>query len=59
VPQNSLKKAIVVNRYDSKKYSNTIHLIQSINPEVKIIITVSPVRHIKDGFVENQLASPI
>ncbi|MBO6606015.1 GSCFA domain-containing protein [Psychroserpens sp.] len=28
-------------------------LIRSINPEVVIINTVSPVRHIKDGFVEN------
>ncbi len=28
--------------------------IKSINPGVKIIYTVSPVRHLKDGFIENQ-----
>lgn len=27
--------------------------LEQINPNVKIIITVSPVRHIKDGLVEN------
>ena len=29
-------------------------LIQSINKDISIIYTVSPVRHIKDGFIENQ-----
>ncbi|MBL4664147.1 MAG: GSCFA domain-containing protein [Flavobacteriaceae bacterium] len=28
-------------------------LIQSVNPTVAIITTLSPVRHLKDGFVEN------
>ena len=30
-----------------------ITLIKSVNPKVNIIFTVSPVRHLKDGFVEN------
>lgn len=30
--------------------------ISKINNNLKIILTVSPVRHIKDGFVENQLS---
>ena len=29
-------------------------LIRNINPEASVIFTVSPVRHLKDGFVENQ-----
>ncbi|TDQ21872.1 GSCFA domain-containing protein [Tenacibaculum caenipelagi] len=29
-------------------------LVQSINKDASIIYTVSPVRHIKDGFIENQ-----
>ncbi|QBA64945.1 GSCFA domain-containing protein [Muriicola soli] len=28
--------------------------LYKINPEISIILTVSPVRHLKDGFVENQ-----
>ena len=30
-----------------------IALIKSVNKEVSILFTVSPVRHIKDGFIEN------
>ncbi len=30
-----------------------INDIKAINPKVKILLTVSPVRHIKDGLVEN------
>ncbi len=33
---------------------NTIDLIRKANPNCTFIFTVSPVRHIKDGFVENQ-----
>ena len=29
-------------------------LIDSINPNAELIFTVSPVRHLKDGFIENQ-----
>jgi hypothetical protein len=34
--------------------SNTVNSIRSINPNAQIIFTISPVRHIKDGMVENQ-----
>ena len=30
-----------------------ISLIRSVNKEASIIFTVSPVRHLKDGFIEN------
>ncbi|EPR74956.1 hypothetical protein ADIWIN_0043 [Winogradskyella psychrotolerans RS-3] len=30
-----------------------ITLIKSVNPKVNLLFTVSPVRHIKDGFIEN------
>lgn len=28
--------------------------IQNVNPNIKVIFTISPVRHLADGFVENQ-----
>src|SRR5690606_7497931 len=31
-----------------------IDIIRKLNPEATVIFTVSPVRHLKDGFVENQ-----
>ena len=33
-----------------------VALVRSINPSAKFIFTVSPVRHLKDGFVENQVS---
>lgn len=37
-----------------KALSKSMALIQKINPNVHFVLTVSPVRHIKDGIVENQ-----
>lgn len=31
-----------------------IALLNALNSEMQVVLTVSPVRHIKDGFVENQ-----
>ena len=35
---------------------NIWSMIHSVNPKTQIICTVSPVRHLKDGVVENQLS---
>ena len=56
VPQKQFKKELLSTATITESISSTIQLIQSINPEAKFIFTVSPVRHIKDGFVENQLS---
>lgn len=34
--------------------SSSIQAIRKINPSVNFILTVSPVRHIRDGLIENQ-----
>ncbi len=33
--------------------------IQTLNPDLQIILTLSPVRHIKDGVAENQLSKSL
>lgn len=33
-----------------------ISLIKSINKNISVILTLSPVRHLKDGFIENSLS---
>lgn len=35
------------------EWNQTIQLLRSYNPNIQIILTVSPVKHIKDGIVEN------
>ena len=34
--------------------SGIINMVKEVNPNTQLIFTVSPVRHIKDGFTENQ-----
>ncbi len=54
VPQNQFDKELLSIDILEKSIQKTIELIQSVNPEIQIIFTISPVRHLKDGFVENQ-----
>ncbi|OMQ09483.1 GSCFA domain-containing protein [[Flexibacter] sp. ATCC 35103] len=56
VPQKQFSKELLTVDVIQKSIQNTIDLIQVLNPEINFIFTVSPVRHIKDGFTENQLS---
>ena len=56
VPQKQFTKELLSVETIEKAMRNTITLIQRLNPNCKFIFTVSPVRHIKDGFVENQIS---
>jgi hypothetical protein len=54
VPQSEFAKEIISPESIAQSIQNTMNLIRQINPEVKFIFTISPVRHTKDGFPENQ-----
>lgn len=54
IPQKQFSKELLSVEIIEKSIQNTIELIQKINPNCHFIFTISPVRHIKDGFVENQ-----
>lgn len=54
VPQSEFSKEILSPESIAQSIQNTMNLIRQINPEVKFIFTISPVRHTKDGFPENQ-----
>ena len=56
VPQKEFSKDLLSVDKVSDSLMNTIRMIRTINPSVHFIFTVSPVRHLKDGFVENQLS---
>ncbi|PQJ75298.1 GSCFA domain-containing protein [Polaribacter gangjinensis] len=53
IPQKNFTKELLSVAEISASLQNIIAQIQSINPTITIIFTVSPVRHLKDGFVEN------
>ncbi len=54
VLQNQFDKEILSVETIETSIQKTIGLIHKINPKCDFIFTISPVRHIKDGFVENQ-----
>lgn len=56
VPQKQFSKELLSVEVIQKSIQNTIDLVQALNPKINFIFTISPVRHIKDGFVENQLS---
>ena len=56
VPQKQFSKELLSVEEIQMSIQNTIELIQVLNPDINFIFTVSPVRHMKDGFVENQLS---
>ena len=56
VPQKQFLKEILSVEVIQKGIQNTIEFIQTLNPNINFIFTISPVRHIKDGFTENQLS---
>ncbi|MDP5200910.1 GSCFA domain-containing protein [Flavobacterium sp. DG2-3] len=56
VPQKQFSKELLSAEAIQKSIQNTIEWIQTLNPNINFIFTISPVRHIKDGFAENQLS---
>ncbi len=56
IPQKQFRKELLPVETIEKSIKNTLDLIQKVNANGKIIFTISPVRHLKDGFVENQVS---
>jgi hypothetical protein len=54
VPQKKFLKEILSVDEITESLENSISLIKSINKKITITFTVSPVRHLKDGFTQNQ-----
>lgn len=54
IPQKEFKKSLLSVAEIVQSLQKTNKIILQINPRATVIYTVSPVRHIKDGFMENQ-----
>ena len=53
VPQKEFSKELLTVEHLVGLLKEILDLIRNHNPKCAIIMTVSPVRHLKDGFVEN------
>lgn len=57
IPQKNFEKRLLSTEEILNTINKSIHLLQHFCGEnVQILLTVSPVRHTKDGFVENNLS---
>jgi len=54
IPQKKFLKELLTVDEITESLNAMIALIHSINKNVSILFTLSPVRHLKDGFIENQ-----
>lgn len=53
VPQSKFRKDLISTERIYESLENIKKLILSINSSCKIILTISPVRHLRDGVIEN------
>jgi hypothetical protein len=54
VPQKEFTKELLSTTAIKESLQDIIAMLSDANPAAQIIFTVSPVRHIKDGFTQNQ-----
>lgn len=54
MPQTHFDKHILSVATIETAIQNTVNAIRRLNPNCAFLFTISPVRHTKDGFVENQ-----
>ena len=59
LPQKEFQKELLDPETTATVLGHIVGEISKINPTVKLIFTLSPVRHLKDGFVENQMSKSV
>ena len=59
VPNKLFTKELLSVHDITESLGHCIQTLQQFNPDLQIILTVSPVRHTKDGIINNQLSKSI
>jgi len=59
IPQSKFDKVLLSSEEISESLENMVTKVKGFNKEVQVIFTVSPVRHLKDGFTENNLSKAL
>jgi GSCFA family len=59
VPTDKFKKRLLSIAEVTGGLENLVSRLKEFNPALKIIFTISPVRHLRDGFVENNRSKAI
>ncbi|MDP2174655.1 MAG: GSCFA domain-containing protein [Bacteroidota bacterium] len=56
LPQNRFSKRLLSIQEIEAVYQPILKHLADVNPDLNVVLTVSPVKHLKDGIVENQLS---
>jgi hypothetical protein len=59
MPSQNFSKELLNSEEINKGFDKFYSLIKTINPSVQLVLTVSPVRHIKDGMEKNSISKAI
>ncbi|MES2515872.1 MAG: GSCFA domain-containing protein [Bacteroidota bacterium] len=59
LPQSLFEKTLLETQSIVSDYQRLIQTLQQFNPNLHILFTVSPVKHLKDGVVENNLSKAV
>lgn len=59
LPQSVFEKILLESHEIVSGYQILIDKLKQLNPNLKILFTVSPVKHLRDGVVENSLSKAI
>ncbi|MBS1637504.1 MAG: GSCFA domain-containing protein [Bacteroidetes bacterium] len=59
VPQKEFQKYLMTSEQVVNAFSEVIIALHKLNPQLEIIFTVSPVKHLRDGMIENNLSKAI
>lgn len=59
IPANEFERRFLDKAEIITAFDQTITLLQSIRPDIKIILTISPVRYLKEGFVDNSYSKSV
>ncbi|MFS0489966.1 GSCFA domain-containing protein [Leadbetterella byssophila] len=58
-PAKLFQKRLLSLQEQISVFEEGFHLIRTVTPDIQFLISVSPVRHIKDGVVENSLSKSL
>lgn len=59
IPQKHFEKHLLTFKQVYEALKNMIFMVKDVRPNAKIIFTISPVRHTRDGFRENQVSKGV
>jgi hypothetical protein len=59
LPQTLFEKTLLKTTHIVDDYNVLLNTLKQFNPNLKIVFTVSPVKHLRDGVVENSVSKAI